>query len=176
MICVILHLSIPEEYDFCLPVAPRSAAIKADATELNREAEGPHLAPQEPARRRENSVWRTIRGFILWAHERGSVQYDVMVTLILIFVFLSPRFINFNDRPVDRNPPSTAVVVYPDGAGGLVYQVDARAIHAGDEASLRQQFLRIIEPVSGETSISRYEKMTDKSGKVVAYKIWVERS
>lgn len=143
---------------------------------MKGEAEGPRLAAQEPVHRSGNSVWRTIRGFILWAHERGSVQYDVMVTLILIFVFLSPRYINFNDHPVDRNPPSTAVVVYPDGAGGLVYQVDARAIHSGDEVSLRQQFLRIIEPVSGEISISRYEKVTDKNGKVVAYKIWVERS
>jgi len=47
-------------------------------------------------------VWRTIRGFILWSHERGTIQYDVMVTLILLFVFLSPRFINFNDRPVQQ--------------------------------------------------------------------------
>lgn len=165
-----------EEYDFCLLVAPRSASIKADATELNDQAEGPHLTTQQPARRRENRVWRTIRGFILWAHERGSVQYDVMVTLILIFVFLSPRYINFNDRPVDRNPPSTAVIVYADGARGWVYQVDARSIHAGDDESLRQQFLRIIEPVSGEISISRYEKVNDKNGKLVAYRIWVERS
>lgn len=123
-----------------------------------------------------NRVWRTIRGFILWAHERGSVQYDVMVTLILIFVFLSPRFISFRDRPVDRNPPATAVVVYPDGAGGLIYQVDVRAIHFGDASSMRQQFLRIIEPVSGEISISRYEPIKDKNGKITAYKVWVERS
>ena len=143
---------------------------------MKDEAEGARLAAQEPVHRSGNNVWRTIRGFILWAHERGSVQYDVMVTLILIFVFLSPRYINFNDHPVDRNPPSSAVMVYTDNAGGWVYQVDARAIHSGDEFSLRQQFLRIIEPVSGEISISRYEKVTDKNGKVVAYKIWVERS
>lgn len=99
-----------------------------------------------------------------------------MVTLILIFVFLSPRFISFRDRPVDRNPPATAVVVYPDGAGGLIYQVDVRAIHFGDASSMRQQFLRIIEPVSGEISISRYEPIKDKNGKITAYKVWVERS
>ena len=144
-------------------------------TELKQEV-GTANAVQEPGQHSRNGVWRTIRGFILWSHERGSVQYDVMVTLILVFVFLSPRLINFNDRPVDRNPPSTAVIVYPDGAGGLVYQVDARAIHAGDEDSMRQQFLRIIEPVSGEISISKYERVTDKNGRVVAYKVWVERS
>ena len=142
---------------------------------MKQDTGAPSAVP-EPSRRTENKVWRTIRGFILWSHERGTVQYDVMVTLILLFVFLSPRLINFNDRPVDRNPPFTAVMVYPDGSGGLVYQVDARAIHAGDENSMRQQFLRIIEPVSGEISISRYQTVTDKNGKVVAYKVWVERS
>ena len=35
-------------------------------------------------------IWRTIRDFILWSYERGTLQYDVMVTLILLFVFLSP--------------------------------------------------------------------------------------
>ena len=157
--------------------ASRSDPIKANLTDLNQETGTAHLTAQESApRRSENKIWRTIRGFILWAHERGTVQYDVMVTLILVFVFFSPKVIDFNDRPVDRNPPSTAVMVYPDGAGGLVYQVDARAVHLGDENTMRQQFLRIIEPVSGEISISRYEPVADKKGKVVAYKVWVERS
>jgi hypothetical protein len=122
-----------------------------------------------------SSIWRTVRGFILWSFERGSVQYDVMVTLILLFVFLSPRLINFNDRPVQRNPRSTGVVVYPDGAGGLVYQVDAKAVQGGNDDVLRDQLLRVIEPVSGEVSITRYEPVTDRKGHVTAYKVWAER-
>lgn len=121
------------------------------------------------------SVWRTLRGFILWSHERGTVQYDVMVTLILLFVFLSPRVINFNDRPVARNLDASAVVVYPDGSGGLVYQLDAKAVHPGDDATVRSELLRIIEPISGEISISRFETVKDKKGKVVSYKVWVDR-
>jgi hypothetical protein len=122
-----------------------------------------------------SSIWRTVRGFILWSFERGSVQYDVMVTLILLFVFLSPRLINFNDRPVERNPRSTGVVVYPDGSGGLVYQVDAKAVQGGNDDVLRDQLLRVIEPVSGEVSITRYEPVTDRKGHVTAYKVWAER-
>jgi hypothetical protein len=122
-----------------------------------------------------SGIWRTIRGFILWSYERGSVQYDVMVTLILLFVFFSPRFINFNDRPVERNPRSTGVVVYPDGSGGLLYQVDAKAIQGGDQAAVRAQLLRVIEPISGGVSITRYEPVTDNLGHVTAYKVWAER-
>jgi len=120
-------------------------------------------------------VWRTIRGFILWSHERGTIQYDVMVTLILLFVFLSPRFINFNDRPVQRNPHSSGVVVYPDGNGGFVYQVEGKAIQDGDDLSVRTQLLRIIEPISGGVSITHYEALKDSKGRVIAYKVSVQR-
>jgi hypothetical protein len=122
-----------------------------------------------------SSVWRTIKSFIFWSYERGTVQYDIMVTLILIFVFFSPRLINFNDRPVKRNPHSTGVVVYPDGQGEFIYQVDSRAVPVGDDSAVRVALLRVIEPISGSVRISRYEPVTDGRGRVVAYKVWVQR-
>ena len=51
-------------------------------------------------------VWATIRSYILWQHERGTLHYDIMVTLILIFIFFSPRVINFNDKPGAPQPAS----------------------------------------------------------------------
>jgi hypothetical protein len=150
------------------------AIIKADLTDVSgSEVVGP-VAKAAPERGSVSNGWRIVRGFILWSHERGTIQYDVMVTLILLFVFFSPRLINFNDRPVERNLHSTGVMVYPDGAGGLVYQVDARAVQPGDDDSTRNQLLRVIEPISGEISISRYEPINDK-GKIVGYKVWVDR-
>lgn len=131
----------------------------------------PAATPSVPG----SGVWRTIKGFILWSYERGTIQYDVMVTLILLFVFLSPRFINFNDHPVERNPHPSDIIVSPDGSGGFVYQVEGKAIQGGNEAAVRAQLLRIIEPISGEISIQRYEPVTDKKGNVLAYKVWVER-
>jgi hypothetical protein len=103
-----------------------------------------------------------------------------MVTLILLFVFLSPRLINFNDHPVERNPHPSDIIVSPDGNGGFVYQVEGKAIQAGtsqggDDPVVRAQLLRIIEPISGEISIKRYEAVTDKKGNIVAYKVWVQR-
>ncbi len=140
--------------------------IKADATELNRAATSP-TAPT-------GGMWSTVRGFILWRHERGTVQYDIMVTLILIFLAFSPRYIPFNDKPVERNPHPTGVLVYPDGKW-LVYEVNAKAVSSGTPAAVQGQLLRVIEPISGESSISRYEAVTDKKGKVLSYKVWVDR-
>jgi hypothetical protein len=39
-----------------------------------------------------------IKRFILWDFPRGSWQYDVMVGLILAFIFITPKTI-FHDQP-----------------------------------------------------------------------------
>ncbi len=123
--------------------------------------------------------WRTIRDYIFWSYERGTIQYDVMVTLILLFVFFSPKLINFNDKPVEHNPHSTGVVVVPDGQGGLIYQIEAAAVAgqvAGkDDSAIRSELLRIIEPISGEVSITKVEPVRDGLGRVLSYKVWVAR-
>jgi hypothetical protein len=122
-----------------------------------------------------NGVFRTIRSYVLWQHERGTLHYDIMVTLILIFVFFSPRVINFNDKPAVHEPHLTDVVVTPDAQGGLVYQISASAITPGDDQSVRDQLLRIIKPISGEVSIVSYEPVADGKGHVQTYKVLVKR-
>jgi hypothetical protein len=91
-----------------------------------------------------------------------------MVTLILLFVFLSPKVINFNDKPVERNPQSTGVVVIPDGRDGLIYQIEGRAVQSKEDAGIRADLQSIIEPVSGEVSMSRYEVVRAHSGRVLS--------
>jgi hypothetical protein len=121
-----------------------------------------------------NAVWRTIRGYILWQYERGTLHYDIMVTLILIFVIFSPRLINFNDKPVSRNSHPTDVLVTTDGEGRLLYQVAASAVSA-EGGPVRDQLLRIIEPISGAVSIVSYEPVSDRNGRVQSYKVLVKR-
>jgi hypothetical protein len=122
-----------------------------------------------------NAIWRTIRGYILWQYERGTLHYDIMVTLILIFILFSPRVINFNDKPIARNPHPTDVVVTADAEGRLVYQISASAISPGDYNSVRDQLLRIIEPISGAVSIVNYEPVSDGKGKIQSYKVLAQR-
>ena len=123
-------------------------------------------------------IWRTIRDYIFWSYERGTIQYDVMVTLILLFVFLSPRLINFKDKPVEHNPHRTGVAVVPDGQGGLIYQIEAAAVGeavGSDDTVIRGELLQIIEPMSGEVSITKVEAVRDGSGRILSYKVWVAR-
>src|SRR5579863_766119 len=103
-----------------------------------------------------SGIWPTIRSYILWQHERGTLHYDIMVTLILIFVFFSPRVINFNDKPGPLSRHPTGVLVTPDGAGGLIYQIEASAVAGGDSAAVREQLLQVIMPISGDVAIEKY--------------------
>jgi hypothetical protein len=122
------------------------------------------------------SIWHTIRGYILWSHERGTIQYDVMVTLILIFVLFTPYWINYNDKPIERNPHPTGVVVSPDPGGqGFIYQIEGKAVSAKDDEAIRAQLLHVIEPIAGEVSILKVEAVRDRSGRVQFYKVWVQR-
>lgn len=120
-------------------------------------------------------IWRTIRGYFWWTYDRGSLHYDVMVTVILLFIFLSPRYINFNDKPVERVPHPTEVIVNPDGQGGFVYQVSASAVEAKSGPELDAALLRVIEPISGEVRMVENKPLLDAKGKIIAYKVRVSR-
>lgn len=120
-------------------------------------------------------TWSTIRSYILWQHERGTLHYDIMVTLILIFVFFSPRVIDFNDKPSHLDPHPTDVVVSSDGSGGLIYEIAGSEVTPGDDAAIRNQLTRIIEPISGDVAIVRYEAIAEHKGRVENYRVWAKR-
>lgn len=123
-----------------------------------------------------SAIGRILRNYILWSYERGSLHYDIMVTLILAFIFLAPIWINFKDKPTERNPhPSGVVVVLPDGQDGFIYQIEATAVSGASEPEIRQSLMRIIEPIAGEVSITKYSTVRDNTGHIVGYKVWAEK-
>jgi hypothetical protein len=120
-------------------------------------------------------IWQTVRGYIWWTHERGSFHYDVMVTLILVFIFATPFFVNFKDKPAERRPRPRSVLVLPDGENGLVFRVDAQDVKAANSDEVQAELQRIIEPISGYVKIKRWAADKDFSGNVVGYHVWVRR-
>src|ERR1700683_5381532 len=68
---------------------------------------------------------RTLRQVLLsyfyWTYSRGSFHYDVMVTLILAFIFITPWVWDYGDKPsatAGLGQPSQVVAV--GGPGRLV--------------------------------------------------------
>lgn len=120
------------------------------------------------------STGKTIKSYIWWTHPRGNLHYDVMVTLILAFIFLAPRWVDFKDKPLGRPAHPTPVLVTPVGDHGFIYQIDSSAIDVADDHGIRQELKRIIDPVSGSIVFDHYVKESDASGHEV-YKVWVHR-
>jgi|SRR5271168_343538 len=124
---------------------------------------------------------KLIRSYIFWSYERGSFHYDIMVTAILIFMFVSPRFIDYKDKPVETVAlHASEVLVREAGTSGgssrFIYQVRAEDMgNVTTDAERRAAILRLIEPISGEVSLERYEPVRDAQGKVIAYNAWVLR-
>ena len=119
------------------------------------------------------AIWRTIRGYIFWSYERGSLHYDIMVTLILLFIFVSPRFIHYKDNPVERNAHLTGVIVLPAENGEFIYQIQASAVNSAQGGDIRRQLEQIIEPIAGAVSITRVVPINDAAGRPQSYKVWV---
>lgn len=121
-----------------------------------------------------SSIGRIIRNYIFWNYERGSIHYDIMVTLILLFIFVTPLFVNFKDKPVEHSPHPTAVLVIPGAKGGLLYQVPVASVSGNSDAAVRKELQRIIAPIAGPASISKYEKTSNAAGEPV-YQVWVQK-
>ncbi|WP_158945072.1 hypothetical protein [Granulicella sp. S190] len=126
-------------------------------------------------------MFKLIRNYIFWAYERGSFHYDVMVTAILVFMFVSPYFIDFKDKPVETVAlHASEVLVREAGSSGgssrFIYQVRADDMSgASTDSERKASILRVIEPISGEVSLERYEAVRDTQGKIIAYNAWVLR-
>ena len=116
---------------------------------------------------------QTLKSYILWTHPRGGLHYDVMVTLILAFIFLTPRS-TFKDSPSYRPVHPNEIVVRQDGPNSFIYDVAASAISA-DEQDTSAALERVIEPMTGNIEVSRYTELRDTSGKLTGYRVWAHR-
>jgi len=108
-----------------------------------------------------------LKRFILWDYPRASWQYDVMVGIILAFVFLMPRAW-FHDQP--RIPTVTSVALLPE-KGNSVFFVNS-ALLAG--VSDQGRAAKLTEILQARTSnrrlvVIRVEPVLDSEGELEGY-------
>jgi hypothetical protein len=65
--------------------------------------------------------------------------------------------------------------VTPDGQGGLLYEISATAVTPGDDGAIKDQLLKIIEPISGAVALVKYEGVPSHDGRIQTYRVWVKR-
>jgi hypothetical protein len=117
-------------------------------------------------------IGETIRSYIWWTHPRGGFHYDVMVTVILAFIFLTPSSV-FKDKTIPQRGAGQ-ILVTPDGQSGFIYEVGASAVRPG-ESDVQSALKSAIAPVAGPVEISHYEEVHVGSGKLTGYRVWAHR-
>jgi len=127
----------------------------------------------------EGSMQKTLKSYFFWTHQRGSFHYDVMVTLILAFIFITPHLWNYGDKPVRDAGLAGPTQVVGDGDHGLIVTVPFNDVDvdlsAGDW-QVRRALHQAIEPVTGDTvAVVRWETANYVNGKPTAWKVWAHR-
>ena len=67
-----------------------------------------------PSRGEADDMGKTrefLTGLIIWKYERGTIAYDIMVALILLFVFFVPK-----SCLVEKTPPAKTAPAAPAAA------------------------------------------------------------
>lgn len=125
----------------------------------------------------KRSFRQVLASYFYWTYPRGSMHYDIMVTLILLFIFVTPHLWDYGAKP-----PSVAGPLHPVqvvGAGRevmLTVQASDVKIPAGASNEQVKTILRkSIEPVMGDAvSVERWITATDDQGHLV-WKVWAHR-
>lgn len=115
-------------------------------------------------------AWTRLRPLLLWQYRRGSWQYDVIVALILAFIFLSPRFL-FNDRP------SVDVVHEVDAPaeGSRLFWIEPGALKGASAESAIPRLEELLRERSGEAlTVVRTEAARDDAGNLRAYLVYAQ--
>lgn len=97
-----------------------------------------------------------MKRFLLWDYPRAVWQYDVMVGLILAFIFLTPRDL-FRDQPRAFN-----VVMLPAEHGANVFWIDPELLPEAAEPARTQRAAEILRARTGRSqNLIRLEPIFD---------------
>ncbi|HUB19321.1 MAG TPA: hypothetical protein VL990_11850 [Acidobacteriaceae bacterium] len=117
---------------------------------------------------------RLLKSYLWWTYERGSVHYDVMVSLILAFIFLTPHFFDYGDRP-KPDWPRDEIRASVNPAGGMIYEVPIEMVRTQGGEPTDQDFENAIAPTSGPIVVDRHEAIREIGGGIVAWRVWGHR-
>lgn len=114
---------------------------------------------------------------IFWSYERGSLQYDIILILILAFIFLSYPL--FKDQPaleLSNLHYGQGVVEISHDKTSHTYQIDARLLESLNAATPDEGARTILEKsLNRPVKVQTVEKIRDRKNPevVLGYKVLV---
>ena len=123
------------------------------------------------------SFKQVLQSYFYWTYSRGSFHFDVMVTLILLFIFITPHLWDYGAKPPLSAGPAHPMQVVGNGRGVIV-TVQASDVTIPADASNQQvknALRQAIEPVMGDSVfVEKWQTVTDAQGNL-AWEIWAHR-
>jgi hypothetical protein len=138
------------------------------------------LSPGGAAPQRRRGIKQILKSYFFWTYPRGCFHYDVMVTVILLFLFITPHLWDFGDKPSRMAGPQHPIQVVGNGSHGMIVTVQAADVDLDLRTTAPNQVVKkalrkAIEPVTGDAvSVERWETVTDAQGNS-AWKVWAHR-
>jgi len=127
--------------------------------------------------RPRRGIKEVLRSYFYWTHPRGSFHYDVMVTLILLFIFVTPHLWDYGAKPPLLAGPVRPLQVVASGRGVIVTveASDANIPVGASYGEVKKALRQAIEPVMGDAVfVERWETGTDSQGNRI-WKVWAHR-
>jgi hypothetical protein len=122
---------------------------------------------------------RILKSYFYWTYPRGNFHYDVMVTLILLFIFVTPFLWNYGDKPSVLQFPAHPITVTSDGERGMVIAVQAADLNLASDApdaTVKKVLRTAVEPVAGDSvEVERWQLVRDAKGNPQAWQVWAHR-
>jgi hypothetical protein len=148
----------------------------ASTTSSGAASDGP-TSMSTAAGQSKRTFRQVLASYFYWTYQRGSFHYDIMVTLILLFIFVTPHLWDYGAKPSLVAGPLHPLQVV--GAGyGVIITVQAAdvKIPAGASYEEAKNVLRkAVEPVMGDSVfVERWDTTTDAQGHLV-WKVWAHR-
>lgn len=113
------------------------------------------------------TVLTGIKRFILWDYPRASWQYDVMVGLIVAFLFLTPRAW-FRDQP--RIPRASKIAMLQGAHGTNVFWIESELLADVPESRRAARALEMLKTQTGEAqTLIRLEPVVDSEKEIKGY-------
>jgi hypothetical protein len=123
---------------------------------------------------------KILKSYFYWTYPRGCFHYDIMVTLILAFIFITPHFWNFGDRPSPSGGPLHPIQVEGSGGRGFIVTVQAADVDldlktTASNMAIKKALRKAIEPVTGDAvAVEYWETKQDAQGNWT-WKVWARR-
>ena len=115
-------------------------------------------------------LWHAVRPAVLWRYRRGSWQYDIIVAIILAFIFLTPSSL-FNDQP--RLPSVRQLGTMTDDQGTKVFVIEPFELDGASDADQASRLQELLRRRTGEDlQVIEARPTTDESGDVTAYLVY----